>query len=309
MWLRLLSAVLLFVIYAGHASAFRIAVISDMNGSYGSVAYDREVHDAVREIIRLKPDVVISNGDMVAGQRRPLLSAEDVNAMWRAFHEAVSDPFQQAGIPFLVTPGNHDASGYSGFEGEREIFRQQWAPRAPDGVDHDWPFAYAWERNGVRLISLDATTIGRLPTSQIEWLMGLGRSAGSTIVFSHLPLHPFAQDRRDDLIIDPALSRTLEQIGVDVHLSGHHHAYYPGSDGKIAYVSQACLGGGPRTLIGASEKSPKGFTLLEIEDGRIVVMALTPDASQTIPLESLPDRVGELTRLDLLPTPSVLAAD
>ncbi len=309
MRLRLLLAVLLFFIYAGHASAFRIAVISDMNGSYGSVDYDREVHSAVREIIKLKPDVVISNGDMVAGQRRPLLSEADVNAMWRAFHEAVSDPFEQAGIPFLVTPGNHDASGYSGFEGEREIFRQQWAARAPDGVENDWPFAYAWEENGVRLISLDATTIGRLPTSQVEWLGGLGRFPGSTLVFSHLPLHPFAHDRRDDLIIDPVLSETLEQIGVDVHLSGHHHVFYPGSDGRVAYVSQACLGGGPRTLIGTSGRAPKGFTLVEIKDGRIVVMAMTPDASSTISLQSLPERIGALTRLDLLPTPTARAAD
>ena len=309
MRLRMLLIALILVGHAGAASAFRIAVISDMNGSYGSVEYDREVHAAIREIIGLKPDVVISNGDMVAGQRRPLLSQAEVISMWQAFHQAVTDPLEEADIPFLVTPGNHDASGYAGFEGEREIYRRQWAPRAPGGAEGDWPFAYVWRKEGVRLISLDATTIGRLPAAQRAWLGGLGNAPGPTIVFSHLPLHPFAEDRRGDLIRDPDLSGMLEQIGVDVHLSGHHHAYYPGSDGQIAYVSQACLGGGSRALIGASGRSPKGFTILDIEDGRIVVKAFVSDASETILLKSLPERIGALTRLDLLPTPSVEAAD
>ena len=76
---RLITAVLLvwLVAFGGATSGeepLRVAVISDLNGSYGSTAYAKEVARAVERIIDLRPDLVISTGDMVAGQRRPHLS-------------------------------------------------------------------------------------------------------------------------------------------------------------------------------------------------------------------------------------------
>ena len=58
---------------------------------------------------RLRPDLVLVTGDMVAGQRAGL----DYGAMWAGWHRAVTDPLRAAGIPMAVTPGNHDASGYA----------------------------------------------------------------------------------------------------------------------------------------------------------------------------------------------------
>ena len=65
LWTVLLSLVLL----AGPASALRVVVISDLNGSYGSTSYSKRIPVAIQRIIALKPDLVISTGDMVAGQR------------------------------------------------------------------------------------------------------------------------------------------------------------------------------------------------------------------------------------------------
>jgi len=60
---------LLLLASAGRAAAdpLRVAVISDMNGSYGSTEYESTVDGAVRRIVALKPNLVISTGDMVAG--------------------------------------------------------------------------------------------------------------------------------------------------------------------------------------------------------------------------------------------------
>ena len=104
-----------------------VAVISDLNDSYGSTTYSRAVGDAVAKIIQLGPDLVLCTGDMVAGQQAGL----DYGAMWDGFHEVVSEPLQDAGIPLAVTPGNHDASGYPAFEGEREVYADEWAARRP----------------------------------------------------------------------------------------------------------------------------------------------------------------------------------
>ena len=103
---------LFLLLFGGAASAapLRVVVISDLNGSYGSVTYEPRVTAAVRAIIAMKPDLVISTGDMVAGQRRPHLTETEVRAMWDAFHRTVTAPLEAAGIPLAVTPGNHDAS-------------------------------------------------------------------------------------------------------------------------------------------------------------------------------------------------------
>ncbi|WP_217362476.1 hypothetical protein, partial [Ruegeria arenilitoris] len=41
------------------AEAVRIVVISDLNGSYGSVKYDARVGKAIKRIIEIDPDLVI----------------------------------------------------------------------------------------------------------------------------------------------------------------------------------------------------------------------------------------------------------
>ena len=255
---------------AGPAAALRVVVISDLNGAYGSTSYSKRVPVAIQRIIEMKPDLVISTGDMVAGQRKPVLGAGEVRAMWAAFHRAVSDPLAQAGIPLAVTPGNHDASAYGGFEGERKIFGEEWRARKPDlrfldGADY--PFFYAFEMEGVRFASLDATTLGPLRGDQMARLSKVMKGSEPAVTFSHLPLWPFAQKREREIIGDPALEALYHDMGVDLHLSGHHHAYYPGWKDGVAYVSQACLGGGPRVLIGDSSRSGHSDSVLEFEYG------------------------------------------
>ena len=103
---RTVMLLLLFApAFSGAAQALRVAVISDLNGAYGSLEYPAAVDRAVARIVALKPDLVISTGDMVAGQRRPHLARGEVERMWAAFHARVSDPLAAAGIPLAVTPG------------------------------------------------------------------------------------------------------------------------------------------------------------------------------------------------------------
>ena len=124
------NALLLALILIGQASllspasaenTLRVAVISDINGRYGSTDYDERVTVAVARIVALKPDLVLCTGDVVAGQRpSPKLSSQELERMWRAFHRLIRTPLEQAGIPVLMSPGNHDASAYPGFSLERQ---------------------------------------------------------------------------------------------------------------------------------------------------------------------------------------------
>nr|WP_254437493.1 metallophosphoesterase [Ruegeria arenilitoris] len=291
------------------AAALDVIVISDLNGSYGSVRYDARVDKAIERIIEIDPDLVISTGDMVAGQRIPNLSDKQVRDMWKAFHEAVSDPLEAAGIPFAVTPGNHDASAYRGFERERKIYAEEWAPRKPDVdflVSDDYPFFYAFEMQGVTFASLDATTLGPLSGDQQDRLVELGANGNPVVTFSHLPLWPFAIQREREIIGDPTLEKIYLESGVVLHLSGHHHAFYPGWKDGVAYVSQACLGGGPRRLIGDNARSPHSFTHVTFQpDGEFgIAVYRGPDFERSVNFKSLPQEIRSpnavLKRLDLV---------
>ncbi len=290
----------------------RVAVISDLNGSYGTVGHPAAVGDAVSRIVELEPDLVISTGDMVAGQRRSLLPAERVAAMWRAFHETVTEPLAAAGIPFAVTPGNHDASAYPRFAAERRRYAAEWRDRggALQFVDRaDYPFNYAFRAGDVLFVSLDVTTTGRLPDDTRDWLRELLRRAGGgyryRVVFSHVPLWPVAEGRARESTRDRELHDLLAEAGVDLYLSGHHHVFYPGVADGIAFISQSCLGSGTRRLAGSgAERADKSFTLLEFDARAIRAAALVaPDYTEAVNWQTLPPivRAGgvELLRADL----------
>ena len=122
-----------------------------------------------------------------------------------------------------------------------------------------------------------------------------------------MPLWPFAQKREREIIGDPALEALYHDMGVDLHLSGHHHAYYPGWKDGVAYVSQACLGGGPRVLIGDSTPPQRAqFHVLEFDrSGVRAVTAFTgPDFRTALDPTSLPAQLvspeATLKRLDLV---------
>ena len=296
---------------AGAGETLRVAVISDMNGSYGSTRYEAAVDGAMARILELKPALVISTGDMVAGQRKPHLAQDAVESMWRAFHGHVSDLLASAGIPLAVTPGNHDGSAYAGFGLERIMYAEQWAARRPKVSfvnDAGYPFHYAFEFGNTLFISLDATVVGHLPPQQMDWLRQLLAEHGPTyqrrIVFSHVPLWPFAQGREREYIGDHELQTLLETADVDLFLSGHHHAFYPGASNGIAFVSQSCLGAGPRRLLGTDERSKQSFTLIELTDDAIRIAAYAaPDFEEAIDWTTLPTHIrssaAELMRADL----------
>ena len=298
----LLVLVLAFPGSAG-AESLRIAVISDMNGSYGTTKHGAEVTGAVKAILARRPDLVISTGDMIAGQRKsPKLTTPELEAMWAAFHATVSDPLASAGLPFLVTPGNHDASAYPGFEAERAAFAAAFADRKPDLTLIDaegWPFRFAASFRGVLLVGMDATTSGPIAKDDKAWLGRIledhAASHRTVVLFGHLPLMPISQGRERDVLADPALFALAEAAGVDLWLSGHQHAFYSGTAGSILFVAQGALGNGPRKLIGEGATSPQTLTWIEIaEDGGITVSGLpAPDFATPLPEDSLPATLGE----------------
>ena len=295
---------------AAAADTLRVAVMADMNGPYGATRYHDDVAGAVRRIAALGPDLVILDGDMVAGQQRPSLGEARIRAMWAAFHKTVTDPLDRAGIPVAPAPGNHDASARRGFELERQIYAAEWSARKPAvrwiDAGH-YPFYYAFRVDGVLFVGLDATTSGRLADAQISWLAKIlpGRGGRATVVFGHMPLWPLTQGREREVIADPRLKALFEQHGVSAYLSGHHHAFYAGAAGGVLYVANASLGGERRRIVGQDRTAPHGITLIEIaDDGGLTVRPyVAPGFTTALAAETLPKAItsplGTLGRIDL----------
>ena len=283
----------------------RVAVISDLNSSYGSTTYRAEVEAAMDALVADPPDLVLSTGDMVAGQKSGL----DYGAMWAAFHATVSDPIASVGVPFAITPGNHDASDYAGYENERDEYAAAWADRVPDVEmvdDTDFPFRYAFVQNDVLFVSLDDTLVGALSTEQRDWLSTvLDHPASARIIFGHVPLYPVAVGRETEALFDEDLETLLVEKGVTAFISGHHHAYYPGKRGPLRLIATSCLGDSARALIGTTTNSPRSILRLVIDGGAITELEAWTGTSFSaiIARDDLPTSVGSggdtITRDDL----------
>lgn len=273
----------------------RIAVISDLNSSYGSTRYMPSVHRATLELVRtIRPNVVLITGDMVAGQKHGL----DYPAMWEAFHRVVTDPLHRSGIAVAPTPGNHDAA--PAFLKERAEYVSQWTSAghvpAVEFVDRSgYPLYYSFRVGNVFFASIDAARVGPLSRTQIDWLDAQlsNTHASVKIVFGHLPIHPVAIQREREVLNDKALSELMSRHGVSAYVSGHHHAYYPGVVDGVRHIAMPCLGSGTRRLIGTTRASPTALVVLDVEDDvlQAPVALQAPDFSHPIARTSLPAEI------------------
>jgi hypothetical protein len=262
----------------------RLALISDLNSSYGSTSYVPEVQRGVELIQSLQPDLALCAGDMVAGQKRGL-NPQQLDAMWNAFDRRLLMPLRAFGVPFAPAMGNHDASstrlhGDYVFALDRQRAERFWSARRADlGLAYvdagDFPFHYSFLQGGVFTLVLDASSAA-ISAERLRWaerqLAGpAAQQADLRLVMGHLPLHAVSQgrDRPGEVLDQPeVLRRLLERQGVHAYISGHQHAYFPGRVGEINLLNLGAMGSGPRRLLGDPRPPVQTLTLLDLFRGR-----------------------------------------
>jgi 3',5'-cyclic AMP phosphodiesterase CpdA len=301
----------------------RAVILSDINSAYGSTSYTPGIMNAVQTILEVwRPDLVLSPGDLVAGQSAALPDQRFAE-MWAAFDDSIARPLREAGIPFGVALGNHDASssrradGRFAFEREREAAAAYWREAEHDPglafVDHeDFPFHYTFTLNGVFVLVWDASS-AYIPESRLDWARRslaspAAQNARLRLVIGHLPLFGVAQGRNQPgevLRGGDALREMLESYRVHSYISGHHHAYYPAKRGDLYLLSSG--GVGPRRLLGSQEPPRTTVTVMDID-----FTAATPAIRYTtydlashevIDIRNLPESIdglnGRIVRMDL----------
>lgn len=257
----------------------RVAVFGDFNGPYGALEYPAPVTKVVRAIAEVwRPDLLLSPGDVIAGQKASL-SDEHRSRMWTAFDREVAGPLREAGIPYAVAMGNHDASslpdaggGYL-FGRDRIAAEAYWRDPRHDGgvryVDRErHPFDHAFRAGEAFVAVIDASS-ARVTPEQRAWLGEVLRrpeatSARLRIVVGHLPLVPVARGREGpgEVVADAdGLRRVLEDGRVDAYVSGHHAAYFPGRLGDLELLFAG--GVGARRLLAGDAPPRSTVTLVD----------------------------------------------
>lgn len=282
----------------------KILLISDLNDSYGSVGYSKEVHDVVKRVKDIQPDIILCGGDMVAGQKASL-TASRLDSMWLAFDQSVLTPINQLGIPFGFTMGNHDAS--PSYHLDRTVASSFWKMNKHKANltyvdDTHFPYYFSYIKNNVFFISWDASS-SVIPAEVKAWMKEQLATSAATksrarIVLGHLPLYAIvaAKNKKGEVLNDADETLNfLKENNVDMYISGHQHAYYPATKEQITLLHAGCLGGGPREILGHPVKATKAYAVLELPRQKgienIKITGFEPASHRHIILESLPDSV------------------
>jgi hypothetical protein len=246
---------------------------------------------------------------MIAGQK-PSLTEAQIKAMWAAFDYHITAPLRQAGIPFGFTIGNHDASGATAngklsFARERELATAYWQnTKYNPGLDFidkaGFPFYYSFIQKGIFYLVWDAST-DKIPPEVLTWAENnlkspAAQQAKMRVAIGHLPLYAVAVGRDNQgnyLANAEALQSLLEKYGVQLYISGHHHAYYPGKRGRLELLHAGALGSGPRKLLNSNLLPQKTLTILDLKLHPISLIYTTYDMKtlKVIDIKTLPEKI------------------
>lgn len=198
----------------------RFAILGDRTGGHVPGVYG----DHVGEVERMRPDFVMTVGDMIEGYTSDSVI---LNQEWHEYDSIVSG----LSMPVYYTPGNHDITFDEMLEFYRKCFGEPY---------------YSFDRRGLHFIVLDNSRqdVGELiPEEQLQWLvedLDENRDAAYTLVFFHKPywFEHVARNRPD------SMHAIFKEYGVDAVFSGHFHTYFYGQYDGIKYISVGSSGGG-----------------------------------------------------------------
>jgi hypothetical protein len=229
---------------------------------------------------------------MVGGQLLSLTPTE-LEAMWAGFDRQIFQPIRQAGLPMAIAIGKPDGSnlileettdpmptgvvpGSYVFAQERSAAQTYWTnPERDLGVElvdaRQFPFQYSFIHNDIFFLVWDASS-SDLSDEALAWAeqslsSTAAQQAKMRISLSHYPLYAVAQGRdrpSEYLRRGEEVQALLERYGVHTHISGHHHAYFPGQVGELELLNTGALGIGPRSWLGTDAPPKRTLTVMDI---------------------------------------------
>jgi hypothetical protein len=193
----------------------RIAVIGDRTGGHVPGIYE----EVVDEVARLRPDFVMTVGDMIEGYTE---DSTELAEQWQEYRYIISPLV----APIHFTPGNH------------ELYSDLAEAAYRENVGRTY---YSFNFDKVHVIVLDVSrweSAAELPPDQITWLerdLKTYKNSAYTLVFMHKPFwwETIVHNQPD------TLHTLFKKYGVDAVFSGHYHQYFSVDYQGVKYT---CLG-------------------------------------------------------------------
>ena len=207
-------------------SRFQIAIMTDRTGGHRAGVW----MDAVRKLNLLRPEFVVSVGDLIEGYTE---DRERVEREWTEFLGFI----EQMQMRFFFVAGNHDLTNAV----MHDIWRERFGP--------EW---YSFDYQGVHFLCLcsEDQRQQHISEEQIAFVkQDLEQHADArwTLVFLHKPLWTYAERGIANNGVDPTNWKQVEQLLVGrphTIFSGHVHHYVQYERNGENYYSLATTGGG-----------------------------------------------------------------
>ncbi len=208
---------------------FQIGIMTDRTGGHRVGVW----MEGVRALNHLRPDFVMSVGDLIDGSSR---DREGLEREWQEFLGFID----QLDMRFFFVAGNHDLSNNAPDKLSYTIWREKFGP-----------YWYSFDYKGVHFVALNSEDPRfRIGDEQLEWLrrdLEEHRDARWTLVFLHKPLWVYSERARQAGNVDETQWPEVEKLLVDrphTVFSGHVHHYVQYKRNGRDYYHLATTGGG-----------------------------------------------------------------
>lgn len=205
-------------------SRFHFAIMTDNTGGHRPGVW---MH-AVRNLNMLRPEFVVSVGDLIEGY-----STDEalIESQWKEFLGFID----QMEMRFFFVAGNHDVTNPVMHKIWREKFGKEW---------------YSFDYKGVHFVCLcSEDPSSRIGDEQLDWArkdLDANKNARWTFVFMHKPLWTYAESEMAAGNADPTNWKIIEQqLAGRPHnvFAGHTHNYIQFSRNNTKYYQFATTGG------------------------------------------------------------------
>jgi hypothetical protein len=227
-------------------SDYNFVVMSDSNGDGGSVQQTKVLKDIISEVSNEdnKPDFVIHNGDMIAGNEGT--SKNLALQMWDEFGKA-TEPLAENKIGFFPSAGNHDASFNQDLP---EAYAEYWSEYknvADIEIKGLYGSYYSFEYMGSYFIVMYAPKIN-ISDEQLLWLKNeVNKAQGdydNIFVFSHIPLTAASDYHPDDKLNPNDQIKDILKDKITAFFGAHHNVYYDVVLDEIRQIGTGRAGSG-----------------------------------------------------------------
>jgi predicted phosphodiesterase len=204
---------------------FSIAIMTDRTGGHRPGIWMK----AVERVNWLRPDFVVSVGDLIEGYTEDEI---EIERQWTEFLGFID----QMQMKFFFVPGNHDLTNPKMHQIWQEKFGREW---------------YSFDYKGVHFVCLNSEDpVGRIGDQQLEWLeqdLQANGDARWTLLFFHKPIWVYSE--RDLQAGNPDStnwSKVATLLGDRPHtvFAGHVHHYVQYERNGHHYYTLATTGGG-----------------------------------------------------------------